>query len=162
MDTPGTARSRRPSTSGRTNLRTTDVNSFPKNTIQLSIIPEKEKKRRNILRPQTCPDSWFEKLNTLDILDKSSFHEPSDRERRDYTKKFIDRNRDILWKLDNRYLNKTPRTVYKDIVEDYYAKDKITRLYYKELSYKNKNSQPVEDCLCDTFLKSSPVKPAGM
>lgn len=124
-----------------------------------SIIPPDNDHKRSILRPMTCPQSWIEKNQEADLFEKAGFNiSITDKVRKEYCKDFCERNRDVLWKYDNAYIGKTPRTVYKDITNDYALHSKITGLYYKEKLLNNQSSERLRKCIVDEHL-GAPVMP---
>jgi len=113
-------------------------------------IPPLEPHRKKYLKPSICPEGWIEKNQKPATFDKSGFKTSfDDNEKREYCKKFVERNRDKLWKYDTNYVNKTPRTVYKELVGEYFYLNKMTTIHHRENMLKASSSDAVLSCLSD-------------
>lgn len=121
----------RPFTPG-VNEYTSDPPILPK-SIEPTIPPPESKKL--FVRPLICPDGWIENNQKPPLYDRSAFHSViySDEEKKEHCKDFVERNRDSLWKYDTNYLNKTPRTVYKELTGEYFYLNKMTNIHHKEV-----------------------------
>lgn len=127
-----------------------------------STYPPDPEHKRSILRPLTCPQSWIVKNQKADLFEKAGFNlNMDDKVRKSYCRDFVERNRDLLWKYDTGYIGKTPRTVYKEITNDYFLHSKITGLYYKEKLLVNQSSERLQKCIRDDHL-GSPVIPQAI
>lgn len=99
-------------------------------------------------RPTTCPPTWFEKSQQVDIFDRSSMHGNLDEDlKKRYCQSFVERNRHQLWKFDTNYLRKTPRTVCGAIVNDPDYMGIMTRNVAKEKVFRLSGSDQTKSCL---------------
>ena len=97
-------------------------------------VPPLEEPRRVYVRPLICPEGWIEQNQDAPEFDKSSFKfRFSEEEKKQQCKDFVERNRDKLWKYDTKYLDKTPRTVYKELSNEYFYLNKMTHLHHREV-----------------------------
>mmetsp|Transcript_18078 Transcript_18078/g.30361 ORF Transcript_18078/g.30361 Transcript_18078/m.30361 type:complete len:257 (-) Transcript_18078:51-821(-) len=113
------------------------------------IIPDfKTARRGNFKRPLACPQSFIDNMYKQDILDKSAFINHIDTERKtEICRGFVNRNRDRLWRYDNKYYNKTPRTIAMEIIDDPNFVSRMNTDLNKERTYKISNSESCAEAL---------------
>lgn len=108
-------------------------------------------------RPTTCPPTWLERSQQVDVFDRSSMQGNLDEDlKKRYCQSFVERNRQQLWKFDTAYLRKTPRTVCGAIVNDPDYMAIMTRNVAKEKVFRLSGSDQTKNCLTypDTGISS--------
>ncbi len=78
--------------------------------------PKTEKRYK---KPSICPDGWVEKLQEPTWFEKADFKTMLDTDKkREFARKFIERNQDRMWKYNYEFKNKTPQEVCEMLIQD--------------------------------------------
>jgi len=110
-------------------------------------IPENEPEALR-QRPTTCPPTWLEKSQQVDVFERSSMNGNLNEDlKKKYCQSFVERNLQQLWKFDTAYLRKTPRTVCGTIVNDPDYMGIMTRNIAKEKVFRLSGSDQTKNCL---------------
>lgn len=124
--------------------------------------PPKERKGRNNL---SCPKEYIKNLQKRTLLEEAVFsNQIDDNTKHEICSEFIERNKDRLWKFSHDYQNKTPRTIYRNIMSDDNFVAKMTYNISQENVLKLKDSDktakvlnnplPSRGLVTDPFLYS--------
>lgn len=102
---------------------------------------------------QSCPQWVIDNNDEKSIFDKSGLNvNIEEKDQKEFCKAFLGRNRESLWKYDTKYIGKTPRTVYKEIVCDpTMMTSKLSKFYYKEQLLKCSTSERMGEILQNSF-----------
>jgi hypothetical protein len=106
-----------------------------------------------------CPDSWVRK-NKYPSWVEDTQQQPvlETDEKIAVTRKFIDRNKDRLWKYNTAYLYRSPREVADELVENRGFVPLMQHYHNKEKVFKVKLSEGMQRCLNDPLKEAKPLR----
>jgi hypothetical protein len=105
-------------------------------------------------RNPSCPKEWMNESQKPDPFERSSLERNLGYdEKQKHCREFIERNVSELWKYNQEYAQKTPRTLCNDLVNDRNFVGIMAQNHQRERILKLSNSNSTKSCL--TFEQSS-------
>jgi hypothetical protein len=106
-----------------------------------------------------CPETWIRKNMQPSWLEDSQQQPilPAEEKVR-VARKFIERNKDRLWKFNTAYLHRSPREIADELVADRGFVPVMQHYVSKEKTFKVKLSEGMQRCMRDPLKEAHPQR----